>query len=371
MNTSNFTVDQDECLSYLAELGRLTRELSINDQVAQGYAGLAEAVARQRQAIDEALQLTNWAQPDVLESVEELYSEALGNVNDDIRLGLTAYLDHLSGVQVPFVNTEGKAITFGVICAADMTHFDEIGAFKDVGPLRAWVANHLSVSATSISVHPMPGMPDTILEGLYDFTAELGRAMSNPLPEDYIWSYAEKRCEGNATDIVFWVSYSSESADELQRVADLVGHDVSDEKGGLMTLPFQMRDGARELELFPCAVMWPFSAFVEHVFNPVLDALEDTTARLEERGFGPETISAELTISLEESNLYGFDESLVVELRDMSTGFILARVPGFGAALFDMFSPYFVSAAIDFGFEDIVIRPGNGAPTEHYEREAE
>jgi hypothetical protein len=370
MNTTNSLVDRDECLSLFAKLGQLTRQLTLDDvETMPGYPEVALAAADARQALDAALQLRNWAQHDVLESVEVVYAQALGNADEDIALGLIAYLDHLSGVQVPYVNTEGQALTFGVVCQADMTQFEAIGAFKDVGPLRTWIASYLAVPEASITVHAMPGLPDTIFESLYDFTAELGRAMSKPAPEDYCWSLAQEPSTGNATDLVFWVSFSSEDTNELQRVADTMGHVLEDDSTPVVTLPLQLADREGELELLPCAVMWPFSACTESVFNPVLDSLDDAVARLEERGFSPETISAELVISLEEDNLYGFDESFVIELRDLATGFILARVPGFSDTLFDMFTVYFLNIGIDYGFAEMLVRPEKGEAAKRYIRD--
>lgn len=371
MTTPNPLVDHDECLSMMAKLGQLTLELvAYDDSTMSQYDKLALAITDTRQAIDVAIQLRHWAKPDVLETAEKVYAEALRNPDEDIVRGLITYLDHLAGVQVPLVNSQGKTITLGIVCAADMTQFDAIGAIEDISPLTSWVAKQLAVPESSLSVYPMPGMPDTIFEGLYDFTAELGRAMSPLAPEDYFWSMAAESCEGNASDIVFWVSITSDDAEELQRISDSIGNSVADESTGPVTLHLKMADGPCALEMNPYAITWPFSAFAENAFNPVLDALDDTVARLEERGFPPENIDAELTVSLEEDTLYGLDESFVIELRDTVTGFILARVPGFGAALLEMFTPYFVHAAMDINFADIVVRAERGQPAVRYEREA-
>lgn len=369
--TTTPLVAHTECLELFAKLGQLTRVLSENDSATMpGYKKVADDAADQRQALDDALQITNWNQPNVLEAVEDLYAEALGHDESDITVGLTAYLDHLYGVLVPMANSDGKSITFGVACAANMTGFDAIGAFRDVGPLRTWIAKHLAVLEDSISVNPMPGLPDTIFEGLYEFSAEMGRAISAPGPEDYTWSLATEPCDGNASDLVFWVTFTSTDDAKLQYVVDMLG-EVNHENDEPIVLPFDLATGPGELEVVPCAVLWPFSACVESVFSPVLDAIEDATARLEERGFAPETISAELTISLEEDNLYGFDESFVIELRDAATGFILTRVPGFGAPLLTMFKPFFLDMADYLGCAEILVRPEAGAPTERYIPEEE
>lgn len=367
MNASHTTVDHDECLTLFAELGGRVLELQEEDATIPGDDERYSELLPLRGKIDTAIRLESWGEPNVLESIEALFSTAVGHEDDRIAAGITSYLDYLAGIQIPQANSEGKSLTFGIVCCADMTGFDQIGAFPDVARLTSWVAKHLAVPESTIAVHPVPGMPDTILGGAYEFMAEMGRTMTAPLPEEFTWVEAEEKQRGYATDIVFWVNYSNDDVIEMQRVADLIGYAVDDEKIGMLQLPYISQYGDRALDIYPCAVQWPFSACEQSVFNPVLDAFEAAVTRLEARGYSASQMTAEINMSSEEGNPYGCEESFVIELREDATGVTLARIPGFDAWLAEMFLPYLGCAALAYRLPQIVFRPGNGEPNQSFD----
>lgn len=357
---------QDSCINFFREISATYKRFIETEAGSAAESSERQNLGLLHAKVASIFELYPTKIEQVLPTGAPIYDAAIVHPDAQVRMGLSIYMDGILGFRCDLAEPSPYKVTFGLLCYGSFPGVSGLGAVDDTGDLAPWIAKRLMLPESQLQVHRVPVRPDLCFAGQVELTYSVLCAKVNDADAlaEAAWQTASQANDNDSESVVFWVTATLDSKEQLLRVTHLISEGATTPaKPALSRIPFTVEGSIREAMICPLEFNWPHSVLVNSVFMDLGIALVDAIKGVQQRGIPLSEVVAELRRSAEDP---AHPVRFYIELSDYENGVVLARVPGLPAIWLNCYISEFQEAVAENKLQNACWRTSPQGPLRYF-----